>query len=169
MCCGYASLSRRLHALWLTELLEPNKWEEYHRNSCDCHMPEWLSASWRTLCCHLQLTGTLGAQPTSLWRLAPQPPDTTSFPHYCVLCFPSTVACSRLSLPANVITNTSSNAPGITVNFSCKNGNIVGNSAISCLRNGSWSGSVPYCTSGNSFPSCFTFTAKSLVPVFQTS
>ena len=89
--------------------------------------------------------------------------------HYCALAFfPSSVACSRLSLPANVITNTSSNAPGITVNFSCKNGNIVGNSAISCLRNGSWSGPVPYCTSGNSFPSCFTFTARSLIPVFQT-
>ena len=90
---------------------------------------------------------------------------STIFIRYCALAFfPSSVACSRLSLPANVITNTSSNAPGITVNFSCKNGNIVGNSAISCLYNGSWSGSVPYCTSGNSFPSCFTFTAKSLVP-----
>ena len=76
--------------------------------------------------------------------------------------FPSTVACSRLSLPANVITNTSSNAPGVTVNFSCKNGNILGNAAITCLHNGSWSGSVPYCTSGNPFPSCCTFTTNHL-------
>ena len=69
MCCRYASVSRRLCAIWLIELLEANKWEEYSRNSHDSHMPDWLSASWRTLSHHLQLTGTLGSQPTSLCRL----------------------------------------------------------------------------------------------------
>ena len=70
----------------------------------------------------------------------------------------SSVPCSRMSLPANVITNTSSNAPGITVQFSCNNGgNISGNIVISCLCNGSWSGSVPTCVGGS--------TGESLVPL----
>ena len=65
--------------------------------------------------------------------------------------------CSHLSTPANIITNTSSNAPGITVQFSCKNGgNISGNTVISCLHNGSWSGPVPTCVGGS--------TGKSLIP-----
>ena len=166
MCCMYASMSRRLCAIWLTELLEANKWEEYNRNSCEGHMPAWPSASWRTLSCHLQLTGTVGPQPTRLWRLVPQPPPTTvqSSPITVYIAFfPSTVACSRLSLPTDVSTNTSSNGPGVTVQFSCNNGkNLSGNAAISCLLNGSWSGPVPYCTSGKScfpFHKC-TFTAR---------
>ena len=43
-------------------------------------MPEWLSASSRTLSCHLQLTGTVGPQPTRLWRSVLLYPLTTSFP-----------------------------------------------------------------------------------------
>ena len=64
----------------------------------------------------------------------------------CSLSLPSSVSCSPLSTPANVSMNTSSTASGITVQFFCTNGgSISGNAAITCLLNGSWSGSVPYC------------------------
>ena len=81
---------------------------------------------------------------------------TVPTPHI-LLYSPSLVLCSHLSTPANIIMNTSSNAPGVTVQFSCTNGgNISGNTVISCLHNGSWSGPVPSCVGGS--------TAKSVVP-----
>ena len=84
---------------------------------------------------------------------------TVPTPHY-LLHSSSSALCSHLSTPPNIITNTSSNAPGITVQFSCNNGgNISGNTVISCLHNGSWSGHVPTCVdvAGS--------TGKNLVPV----
>ena len=69
-----------------------------------------------------------------------------SYYSYCSLPLPSSVPCSPLSTPANVSTNTSSTAPGVTVQFFCTNGgSISGNATISCLLNGSWSGPVPTC------------------------
>ena len=154
-------MSRCLSAKWLTGLLEPNVSKEYCRNSCVSHMPQWLSASSRTLSCLLQLTGTLGPQPTRLWRSVPLLFTNYKLPHYCTLCLPSSVPCSPLSLHGNVSTNTSSNAPrtsanvsmntsstapGVIVQFFCTNGGkLSGNAVISCLQNGSWSGSVPSC------------------------
>ena len=80
-------------------------------------------------------------------------------PHYCTLCLPSSVPCSPLSLHANVSTNTSSNAPRTSVQFFCNNGGkLSGNTVISCLQNGSWSGPVPSCgggSTGNSFVPCY--------------
>ena len=70
----------------------------------------------------------------------------------------SLVLCSHLSTPANIITNTSSNAPGITVQFFCTDGGkISGNTVISCLHNGSWSGLVPSCVGGSTGKSLISF------------
>ena len=81
---------------------------------------------------------------------------TVPTPHY-LLHSSSSALCSHLSTPPNIIMNTSSNAPGITVQFSCTDGGkISGNAVISCLHNGSWSGPVPTCVKGGS--------GKSLVP-----
>ena len=82
-----------------------------------------------------------------------------SYYSYCSLPLPSSVSCSHLSTPANVSMNTSSTAPGVTVQFFCTNGGSVsGNATISCLLNGSWSGSVPYCVD------VIASTGKSLFP-----
>ena len=61
----------------------------------------------------------------------------------------SAVACSHLTTEDNVFMNTSSNNPGDTVQFYCKDGQtLAGNSAIYCMLTGSWSGTPPSCVGG---------------------